>query len=137
LAGIDAHVLPWQNVKLNLTPSWRLRPEPLAIAAAVACSAPAIAALHAWLHSLSAGQQTAARALHVPGLSIVFAQATDLPWFDGIAYAGQCPQVPELWLPTHLDPGLPPELLARAVLRHTCSSAALLWHAPMCTLALP
>jgi hypothetical protein len=120
----------------SFRPHWQLRAEALTPAAVVAPTASALAALKRWLDQLSASERAALREWHLPELSVVLLGSLPLPWFDGVCYAGVDPEAAQLWLPTHLEPGLPLALLQRAVLRRSGSPTALLWHQPACMVAL-
>jgi hypothetical protein len=121
----------------SFRPHWQLRTEALTPAAVVAHTAAALAALKRWLEQLSDRERALLREWHLPALSMVISKDVPLPWFDGVSYAGVDSQAPQLWLPTHLEPGLPLALLQRAVLRRSGSPTALLWHQPACMVALP
>lgn len=58
-----------------------------------------------------------------------------LPWLDGVRYCAPDPDVPALWMPTHLQTVLPPDLVHGAMLRRASHARLLLWNAP--ELALP
>lgn len=51
------------------------------------------------------------------GYLAVVAPADRLPWVDGLAYLAPFPDAPALYLPTHLEPDVPPTLVARAFAR--------------------
>jgi hypothetical protein len=51
----------------------------------------------------------------------------DLPWVEGIAYAAPSPEAPQLWLPIHRRPGIPCDLLARALCRDRDRQPLLIW----------
>ena len=59
-----------------------------------------------------------------------------LPWVDGARYCAPHPQAPNLWMPTHLEPALPVDLVQTNLLARAGSSAVLLWHAPELLLPL-
>jgi hypothetical protein len=57
------------------------------------------------------------------GVLVVRGAASQLPWVDGARYLAALPGAPELLVPTHQAPSVPPELVARAVQR-LCSGPA-------------
>ncbi|SFY15287.1 hypothetical protein SAMN03097694_4824 [Janthinobacterium lividum] len=59
-----------------------------------------------------------------------------LPWVDGARYCAPHPQAPNLWMPTHLEPALPVDLVQTNLLARAGSSPVLLWHAPELLLPL-
>lgn len=66
---------------------------------------------------------------------VLLGDADKLPWLDGVRYCAPDPDVPALWMPTHLQTVLPPDLVQGAMLRRAPHARLLLWHAPQ--LALP
>lgn len=66
---------------------------------------------------------------------VLLGDAGKLPWLDGVRYCAPDPDVPALWMPTHLQTVLPPDLVHGAMLRRAPHARLLLWHAPQ--LALP
>ncbi len=63
-------------------------------------------------------------------LLIVIAPSAVLPWLDGLHYAANSHDAPTLWLPTHLQPSVAPELLARAFKQQHQCQPLLLWPNP-------
>ena len=59
-----------------------------------------------------------------------------LPWVDGARYCAPHPQAPNLWLPTHLEPALPVDLVQTNLVERAGSSPVLLWPAPELLLPL-
>lgn len=67
-------------------------------------------------------------------LLILTGPADALPWVDGARYIAPRPEAPTLWLPTHLRPDAPLDLLALALARKLppaqAAASMLLWPAP-------
>lgn len=67
-------------------------------------------------------------------LLILTGPADALPWVDGARYIAPRPEAPTLWLPTHLRPDAPLDLLALALARKLppaqAASSMLLWPDP-------
>ena len=67
-------------------------------------------------------------------LLILTGPADALPWVDGARYIAPRPEAPMLWLPTHLRPDAPLDLLALALARKLppaqAASSMLLWPDP-------
>ena len=118
--------------------NWQLRTEALSARAALARGSEQCAQLEAWLELHASNNAILVLRCEHPFVSIiiVFAEFDLLPWFDGIAYAGMCPEAPKLWLPTHLVPDVPSTWLEGAALRQTGADQVLLWHDPPCLVAL-
>ena len=51
------------------------------------------------------------------GLIVLLGETANLPWVDGVRYLGRDPAEPRLYLPTSLEPSLPPEWIASALVR--------------------
>ncbi|XLZ68991.1 hypothetical protein ABT364_20930 [Massilia sp. SR12] len=66
---------------------------------------------------------------------VLLGDAGKLPWLDGVRYCAPEPDVPALWMPTHLQTALPPDLVLGAMQRRAPQARLLLWYAPQ--LALP
>jgi hypothetical protein len=66
---------------------------------------------------------------------VLLGDAGKLPWLDGVRYCAPDPDVPALWVPTHLQTILPADLVQGAMQRRAPHARLLLWHAP--ELALP
>jgi len=66
---------------------------------------------------------------------VLLGDAGKLPWLDGVRYCAPDPDVPMLWMPTHLQSVLPPDLVQGAMQRRAPHACWLLWHSP--ELALP
>jgi hypothetical protein len=98
---------------------FRARSEPLVPAAAAAAGAVArrlAARLLAHGDDALAKLAGVARGGAEPVL-VVLGEAADLPWVDGVLYLGRDPRAPALLVPTLLEPDVPIELVARAVVR--------------------
>lgn len=114
---------------------WRPRREPGPPAAAVAWGT-AAARLHARLADEVASPPGDRSATGGHQLLVVLGEAAALPWVEGVAYAAPCEQAPSLWLPVLWEPGLPPDLLARALQRHHGRQPLLLWNEPLALVPL-
>ncbi len=97
---------------------WTPRAEPLPIGGCVARGR-AASALSARLLRLDDAALGRLEGVGARGVLAVFGAAAELPWVDGATWLGQVADAPALWLPTHLDPGVPADWLQRAVLRRT------------------
>ncbi|NVD71840.1 hypothetical protein D0T25_13265 [Duganella sp. BJB488] len=69
-------------------------------------------------------------------LLIVLGANELLPWIDGVRYCAPEPAAPQLWLPTHLAPGLPMDLLQSNLVARAGRSPVLLWNEPELLLPL-
>jgi hypothetical protein len=67
---------------------------------------------------------------------IVLGPADDLPWVEGVRYAAPSATSPALWLPTHLEPTAPTDLLWRALEARHRRAPLLLWPDPAAVLPL-
>lgn len=67
---------------------------------------------------------------------IVLGLADDLPWVEGVRYAAPCAASPALWLPTHVQPTAPADLLGRALQARHGRAPLLLWPDPAAVLPL-
>lgn len=95
---------------------WRLRTEPLQPAALAAVGA----AADQLLRQVLARDDSAIRAwkgVSTPDSIVLLGEEPTLPWVDGVIYLGRNPVAPQLLLPTTHDPGVPPDLLERALVR--------------------
>jgi hypothetical protein len=54
----------------------------------------------------------------------------DLPWVEGVRYGAPDQDSHGLWLPTHLSPRLPADLLYMAINRRIAQHPVLLWNEP-------
>jgi hypothetical protein len=52
---------------------------------------------------------------------VLLGEAARLPWGDGVTYVGRHPDAATLYLPTHSEPRVPIDLLARAIGRRVSS----------------
>jgi hypothetical protein len=67
---------------------------------------------------------------------VVLGPGDDLPWVDGVRYAAPCADCPSLWLPTHVAPDVPPDLLCKALESRHRRAPFLLWPEPAAVLPL-
>ena len=63
-------------------------------------------------------------------LLVILGPNDALPWVDGVRYCAPDAGAPELWLPTHIVPHLPLDLVQSALLCRADSRPVLLWNAP-------
>ncbi len=113
---------------------WGWRPVKVALAPrAVVAHGGAARRLHARLAGLPSARREALEVTAAPGWLIAIGPSDDLPWADGVRYAAPCPLVPELWLPTHVEPDVPVDLLAQALRRRHARQPLLLWNEPALT----
>lgn len=109
--------------------AWSRRQEALAPAGLVAEGA-AMAALVRKLHLTGEEALTRFTLVATRDMVILLGQAPDLPWVDGARYCAPDPQVQTLWLPTTMQPVLPPDLLRRSASAHAGDGPLLLWDDP-------
>ncbi|MGN6528472.1 MAG: hypothetical protein ACTHL8_18945 [Burkholderiaceae bacterium] len=69
-------------------------------------------------------------AVAAPGMLVVLGPSVSLPWAEGVRYAAPHPDEPALWLPTHVEPAVPVDLLWRALERIHGRAPLLLWPEP-------
>lgn len=117
---------------------WRPRASPLRPAAALALDGATAQQLDAALAALGAERQERLRRTTGPaGAVLLTGCMEDLPWVDGLAWLGVDARAPALWLPAHLEPSLPPDLLALACARRAPGGRRwLLWPRPALLWAL-
>ena len=97
-----------------MTVEWSTRYEPL-VAQAVMATGSAASRLAQRL--LRAPQLPTLDWAASPGMLMFLGETADLPWVDGARYLGRDPAEPRLYLPTTLEPSLPPEWIAAALER--------------------
>jgi hypothetical protein len=108
---------------------WQPRVQPLEPGAAVAWGE----AAGRLLARLKALPETTLRKLQATAgeqVLIVTGLADDLPWVEGIEYAAQATQAPDLWLPVLWQPDVCPQLLRQALAARYPRLPLLLWPAP-------
>lgn len=117
--------------------SWQWRPTAAALPprAVVACGA-VTARMQARLAALPSAERERLQLVAAPGWLVVLGATDDLPWVDGVGYAAPSPQAPALWLPTHAEPALSHDLIARALHRMHDRQPLLLWPDPAGALPL-
>lgn len=116
--------------------TWAPRAEPLPIGGCTA-RGPAARALVDRLLALDDRALAALEGCATPERVVVFGPAAALPWVDGAVWLGQDPAAPSLWLPTHSAPGVPADLLARAVGRRVAGPVVVLPDVLVAAAALP
>ncbi len=67
---------------------------------------------------------------------VVLGPSDDLPWVEGVRYAAPGVASPALWLPTHVEPTAPADLLWRALEARHGRAPLLLWNEPTAVLPL-
>lgn len=67
---------------------------------------------------------------------VVIGASDDLPWVEGVRYAAPGAASPALWLPTHVEPAAPADLLWRALEARHGRGPLLLWNDPVAVLPL-
>lgn len=108
---------------------WIPRDDALAPGGAVATGA-TVAGVLAQLRARPAEALAPLSAVAARGLLVVLGPAQALPWSDGVRYCAAEPSAPMLWLPTHMAPGLPADLVQANLARRMAQWPALLWHEP-------
>lgn len=119
------------------TLSWQWRPVAEAVAPRAAVGhGVAAARLIARLAALSTESRATLTATGTADWLVVLGPGDDLPWVEGVRYAAPCAASPALWLPTHLAPTAPVDLLWRALESRHRRAPMLLWPAPAVVLPL-
>jgi hypothetical protein len=86
--------------------------------------------LHARLARLPSVRRELLEVTAASSWLVVIGAADDLPWADGVRYAAPSALAPGLWLPTHVEPAVPHDLLAQALRRRHERQPMLLWPEP-------
>ena len=116
---------------------WRWRPTATAPEPrAAVCHGAAVPQLFARLRGLPSQRRERLSATAAPEWLVVLGPADALPWTDGVRYAAPHPLAPALWLPTHLEPDAPIDLIWQALERRHARTPLLLWPEPMAVLPL-
>lgn len=111
--------------------SWGWRPVDAAVMPrAVVAHGLAARRLHARLSQLPSDRREALEVSAAPGWLVVLGTSDNLPWADGVRYAAPAAAAPSLWLPTHVEPEVPVDLLARALNKRHGRQPVLLWNSP-------
>jgi hypothetical protein len=109
---------------------WSVREEALEPAGLVAAGGSVARAVLATLRAGDTARLRSLSAVATRDMLVLLGPATALPWVDGVRYCAPDPCAPGLWLPTHLAPGLPPDLVQSNLMRRTGGGPLLLWHEP-------
>ncbi|MDC8757857.1 hypothetical protein [Janthinobacterium fluminis] len=109
--------------------AWQARTTALTPAGLVAL-APLAPALLSLLRQRSAEQLQRLSVVATRDLLVVFGANDMLPWIDGARYCAPDPDARNLWMPTHLAPVLPADLVQSNLIERAGSSPVLLWNAP-------
>lgn len=124
-------------MKVTEASGWRWRAAASALSPRAAVAQGLVATqLFALLSRLPSAEREALQLVAAPDWLVVLAASDDLPWVDGIRYAGPSPQAPGLWLPTHAEPDLAHDLIDRALRRGHARRPLLLWPDPVVVLPL-
>ncbi|GKQ45923.1 hypothetical protein PSTH1771_01650 [Pseudomonas syringae pv. theae] len=115
--------------------TWKSRRQPGQPQAAVAWGEVALR-LHARLCLMPDDQASRLQATANRDLLVVSGDAMDLPWVDGVDYAGSDDRAPGLWLPTSWEPDLPVDLIGQALAMSFSRVPLLLWHDPAAVVPL-
>ena len=119
------------------TLTWQWRPVADAVAPRAAVGhGVAAARLLARLAAMSPNARAALAATGTADWLVVLGPGDDLPWVEGVRYAAPCAASPALWLPTHLEPTAPADLLWRALESRHRRTPILLWPEPAVVLPL-
>jgi hypothetical protein len=114
---------------------WIARADALPPGGVVATGA-VIAAVLARLQALPPDGLASLSAVAARDFLVILGPAAALPWADGVRYCAAEPLAPMLWLPTHVAPALPADLVQASLARRTPQWPALLWHEPEQLLSL-
>ena len=123
---MTSSAFPWQ---------WRPAADVAAPRAAVGHGA-ASARLLARLAALPQARRATLAATGTADWLIVLGPADNLPWVEGVRYAAPSATSPALWLPTHVEPTAPIDLLWRALEARHRRTPLLLWPDPAAVLPL-
>ncbi|UCE02189.1 MAG: hypothetical protein JSW67_13190 [Candidatus Latescibacterota bacterium] len=105
---------------MNFEIAWSARAQPLVPAGLVAFDS----AARQLVRDLSSREGEWLAPLRIaagPTAVVVLGEAARLPWADGVTYVGRHPDASTLYLPTHSEPRVPIDLLARAIGRRVSS----------------
>ena len=92
--------------------------------------------LLARLSALPAARRESLAATGTADWLVVLGPTDDLPWVEGVRYAAPSASSAALWLPTHLEPAAPVDLLWRALEARHARAPLLLWPEPAAVLPL-
>ena len=92
--------------------------------------------LLARLAALPAARRESLAATGTADWLVVLGPTDDLPWVEGVRYAAPSAANAALWLPTHLQPAAPADLLWRALETRHARAPLLLWPEPAAVLPL-
>lgn len=115
--------------------AWTAREAALAPSGLV-CTGAATPQLLASLGRRAPAELARLSAVATRSLLVVLGANELLPWIDGVRYCAPAPAAPQLWLPTHLVPGLPADLLQANLVARAGRSPVLLWNEPEMLLPL-
>ena len=116
---------------------WTWRPVASAIAPRAAVGhGIAATRLLARLAALPEPRRAALAATGTADWLVVLGPTDDLPWVEGVRYAAPSATSPALWLPTHVEPEAPADLLWRALQARHGRAPLLLWPEPSAVLPL-
>ncbi len=117
--------------------TWTWRPVAAAAAPRAAVGhGVAATRLLARLAALPEDRRSALTATGTADWLVVIGASDDLPWVEGVRYAAPGAASPALWLPTHVEPTAPPDLLWRALEARHGRGPLLLWNEPAAVLPL-
>ena len=117
--------------------SWTWRPVEDAVAPRAAVGhGVAATRLLARLPALPEPRRASLTATGTADWLVVLGTRDDLPWVEGVRYAAPSAASPALWLPTHVEPGAPAELLWRTLEARHGRAPLLLWNDPAAVLPL-
>lgn len=119
-----APALPWMPRRQTAADSDTPAPRGLVAQGGVA------RAVLARLQALDAAQLQPLSATACRDFLVLLGPASSLPWVDGVRYCAPATTAPGLWLPTHVQPDLPADLLQAALARRVQRAPVLLWHDP-------
>lgn len=104
--------------------------------AGLVVAGPLMAVALSQLRQRGADQLRQLSAVATRDLLVLIGADTALPWLDGARYCAPSPHARNLWIPTHLTPQLPTDLIESSLIERAGSSPVLLWHEPEQTLPL-
>lgn len=109
---------------------WTARVTPAQVPAGLVASGLAAHQVLAQLRTRSDAQLAGLSAVATRDMLVVLGRPSALPWADGVRYCAPDALHPLLWLPTHMVPDMPLELVLANLIARGARVPFLLWHEP-------
>lgn len=94
--------------------TWHQRPVPL-VSGGMLIPAKFKSQLYQYLEQITAKQRNNLRASCDSNVILLLGEQHNLPWLPESLYLGKDERAPHLWLPTHVEPSVPIDLLDKAI----------------------